>query len=111
MLFQHRVVEKTRKNTYVLLDSSGALYQKRVPADHLKLISVPDQYLADSDHYEVEKILDHKGPASNRQYLVKWKYYPDSDNSWIKANAFDAPQLIQTYWKGKQTRSSSRKKK
>ena len=106
-----RVVEKTRNNAYVLLDSSGALYQKRVPADHLKLISVPDQYLADSDHYEVEKILDHKGPASNREYLVKWKYYPDSDNSWIKANAFDAPQLIQTYWKGKQTRSSSRKKK
>ena len=31
-----------------------------------------------SEYYEVEKILDYQ----DSRYLIKWKDYPDSDNSW-----------------------------
>jgi hypothetical protein len=97
-----KVLEKTRNNAYVLLDAAGALYQKRVPADQLKLISVPDIYLnMEDEHYEVEDILKHRGPPSQREYFVKWKNYPSSDNSWVKADDFDAPHIVQEYWKQK----------
>ena len=38
-------------------------------------------------HYEIERILTSR-PTRNRkstQYLVKWKGYPDSENSWLPA--------------------------
>jgi len=38
-------------------------------------------------HYEIERILISR-PTRNRkstQYLVKWKGYPDSENSWLPA--------------------------
>jgi len=97
-----KVLEKTKYGTYVLLDRTNALYQKRVPADHLKLISVPEEYLKDDDHYEVEAIVAHRGTSRNREYLVKWKHYPDSSNSWVAAKDFDATDLIESYWKSSQ---------
>jgi len=31
--------------------------------------------------FEVEAILDHRGPPNARQYLIKWAGYPSEDNS------------------------------
>jgi hypothetical protein len=42
----------------------------------------------EDEHYEVETILNVR-PTPNRrgiQYLVKWKGYPDSENTWIPAS-------------------------
>jgi hypothetical protein len=106
-----KVLSRTLQNTYVLLDATGQLYPKNAAPSQLKMISVPDLYL--DEHYEVERILGHKGPAPSRSYLVKWKGYADSDNSWVHASDFDAPQLIQAYWEtrrasGKRQRVASR---
>jgi hypothetical protein len=38
-------------------------------------------------HYEIEEILQER-PTRNKksiQYLIKWKGYPDSENSWLPA--------------------------
>jgi len=32
--------------------------------------------------YEVEAIRSHKGTAKKRLYQIKWKGYPESDNTW-----------------------------
>lgn len=32
--------------------------------------------------WDIEKILSHRGPKAKRQYLIKWKNFPASDNSW-----------------------------
>jgi transposase InsO family protein len=48
----------------------------------------PDIVEGEDEHYEVETILNMR-PTPNRrgtQYLVKWKGYPDSENSWIPAS-------------------------
>lgn len=39
---------------------------------------------ADSDNnvYEVEKLVNHKGPCCNQRYLIKWKGYSEEENSW-----------------------------
>jgi len=103
-----KVLERTQNNTYVLLDAAGALYQKRVPVDQLKLISVPDVHLNLEEQYEVESVLDHKGNPSKREYLVKWKNYPSTDNSWVKASDFSAPQVIHNYWSQKKRKNPPR---
>ena len=35
--------------------------------------------------WKVEKILKTRGKGQNKQFFVKWKYYPRKFNSWIKA--------------------------
>ena len=49
--------------------------------------------------YEVEAVLDqhHYGRKKKRQYLVKWKGYPDSDNEWVENADMNAPEAIQEY--------------
>jgi len=47
----------------------------------------PEIVGGEEGHYEIEKILT-SCPTRNRkstQYLVKWKGYPDSENSWLPA--------------------------
>ena len=34
------------------------------------------------EEYEIEKLIDARIWRNQKQYLVKWKDYPDSDNSW-----------------------------
>lgn len=50
----------------------------------------PDQHSAEEDTYEVEKILQHKTIGKKTQYLVKWKGYPKSHNSWEPTECFNA---------------------
>ena len=57
-------------------------------------LSPPPLYIKD-DHefYEIEAIFDSRRVENRLEYLIKWKGYPDSDNSWeprprIPARAF-----------------------
>jgi hypothetical protein len=36
--------------------------------------------------WNIEKVLKTRGKGRNKQYLVKWKYYPRKFNSWIKGS-------------------------
>ena len=47
--------------------------------------------------YEVEAILDHKGKGRSRQYLIKWKNYDVSENSWEPRRNLDDGPLIREY--------------
>jgi len=47
-------------------------------------------------HYEIERILTSR-PTRNRkstQYLVKWKGYPDSENSWLPAKELQSAREL-----------------
>ncbi|KAI9451931.1 hypothetical protein BJY52DRAFT_1190659 [Lactarius psammicola] len=56
----------------------------------------------DSEVYEIEAILDAKRGATGSTrigYLVKWKGYPDEENSWVdERDAGGAKELIADYW-------------
>jgi len=50
----------------------------------------------------VEQIRNHQHSGRNRtlQYLIHWKGYPDSDNTWESAADTHAPDLVKAYHKG-----------
>ncbi|KAF8074716.1 hypothetical protein FPV67DRAFT_1574815 [Lyophyllum atratum] len=62
-----------------------------------------DEGSDDEPEYEIEAILDAKRgsfPEGRIGYLVKWKGYGESENSWVdEQDAGNATVLIDEYWK------------
>jgi len=49
--------------------------------------------------WEVEEVLDHGEGYGKAQFLVKWKEYPNSDNSWEPLECLEnAMDLVQAWW-------------
>ncbi len=62
--------------------------------------SRPTPDLIDNEEeYKVKKILDTQqfGNRRKRQYLIKWKGYPDSDNEWVDHKDIHAPEAIREF--------------
>ena len=59
----------------------------------------PPDLIEDAKEYKVKAIANHRhfGHKRQLQYLIKWKGYPDADNTWESADHIHAPTLIQTY--------------
>ena len=59
----------------------------------------PPDLINDEEQYKVKAIQSHQhqGRKKQLQYLIKWKGYPKSDNTWEPANHVQAPQLIRQY--------------
>ena len=60
---------------------------------------LPPDLIEDTEEYEVETIINHRhfGCKQQLQYLIKWKGYPDTDNTWESADHVHMPTLVQTY--------------
>jgi chromodomain-containing protein len=59
----------------------------------------PPDLLEGEEEYKVEHIINHQcfGKARTLQYLIKWKGYPDADNTWEPADQVHAPDLTNAY--------------
>jgi len=58
--------------------------------------------------YEVEEILDKKVRKGKNFYLLKWKGYPDSANSWEpEENLSTCPLLVQQFEEGRNAKKKS----
>ena len=47
--------------------------------------------------YEIERIIGHKVIDNEYQFLIKWKDYPNNDNSWISINKFNQKDMSKKY--------------
>ena len=56
----------------------------------------PPDLMGEEEQYKVEQVLDecNYGCRKKKQYLVKWKGYPDSDNQWLDAKDMDNAQEL-----------------
>jgi Chromo (CHRromatin Organisation MOdifier) domain len=59
----------------------------------------PPDLIDGEEEYEVEQIRSHRtwGRSRTLQYLIKWKGYPESDNTWENSDQIHAPDLIKLY--------------
>ena len=59
----------------------------------------PPDLIEGEEEYEVEEIVSDRrhGRSRSLQYLIKWKGYPQSENSWVNAKDVHAPQLVKEY--------------
>ena len=59
----------------------------------------PPDLINREEEYEVESIKAHRYFGRNKrlQFLVRWKGYPESDNTWEPADSVHAPDLVKEY--------------
>jgi transposase InsO family protein len=96
-----RIVQQKKGGTYVLQNLDLSLYHRQPPRDHLKVIDGKADITFDELYY-VERILDHRGPPSKRQFLVKWLNYPSSDNTWEPQNNLTGCEnYLEDYWRAR----------
>ena len=83
-----------------------------VPISHMKLeSSLKTGNLINSDDvYLVEEIVAHKGNTGNRKYLIKWKGYSSTENTWEPATNIFNEQLIMDYWNSSEKRTKAKVK-
>ena len=73
----------------------------------------PPDLIEGEEQYKVEQVLDEciYGCWKKKQYLVKWKGYPDSDNQWLDAKDMDnAKELIAEFHNSHSNSSSCLKR-
>ena len=66
----------------------------------------PEIVGGEEGHYEIKQILTSR-PTRNRkstQYLIKWKGYPDSKNSWLPAKELQSAQELLEQFHNRQVR-------
>jgi hypothetical protein len=80
--------------SYILEDELGTKLHRAIT--DLKVIPKED---STQEVFQVERILEHRGRAGARQYLVKWAKYPSSANSWVNENDFNDQKTVSDYWK------------
>jgi hypothetical protein len=56
------------------------LLSQAIPRSRLKALK---ETIDINPYYDSEKILKDRIRNGNKEYLVKWKNYPDSENKWI----------------------------
>jgi hypothetical protein len=52
-----------------------------------------------NNFYEIENIIQHNlNKEGNYEFLVKWKDYDISENSWVNENDFNEKNIIRDYF-------------
>jgi len=102
---EYTVTKQTETGTYEITDEQGTKFIRTISQLH-PIATNKNQTNNDKEgkqqdekSYEVEKILRHRGNARHKEYLVKWKNYPHSMNSWVKDKDFNDVYIIAQYWK------------
>lgn len=76
--------------------SKGA--KKKFESESEAYESAEDQSLnGEEEEYEVEYIIDMKGSGKNRKFLVHWKGFPKSAETWEPENNLNCQDLIKIF--------------
>lgn len=68
---------------YRLTDLEGTEIQGTWYESEMLPLKDPD---LDKMSFKIDKVLKRRGKGRNKEYFVKWKYYPNKFNSWVKAS-------------------------
>jgi len=66
----------------------------------------------EEEEYVVEKIVDsRKGKGGKKEYLLKWKGYPDSENTWEPQENLDCSDMIEAFEEKRKKKKDEGKRK
>lgn len=51
------------------------------------------------DDFEVQKLIEHKIIRKERHFLVRWKGYDPSEDSWVAESRLNRPKILKSYLK------------
>ncbi|OHS99113.1 chromobox protein [Tritrichomonas foetus] len=80
----------TQKNFHFFRDRLRLFYEKY---NHIIFKKMSDT------EYEVEAIRDYRIIKKKEQFLVKWKGYPEEENTWENVSYLNCEKLIRKYMK------------
>ena len=93
----YQVASKSRHGAITLMSPTGAILPRVVRPHHLKFVSGPSKSFMEQT-YEVESIMDHRGPPGNREYLVRWVGFSPAEDSWEPENNIHTDECVRAYW-------------
>lgn len=67
---------------------------------HKKKIQTKDES-SDEGLYEVQKLIDHKIIKRQRHFLIRWKGYDSSEDSWVPESQLNCPKILKSYLNSK----------
>ena len=121
-----RKLDHVKVGPFLIEEQKGPVnYRLRLPKDakihpvfHISLLEPADPETPcqetfhfekeEEDEFEVERILEQKG----QNYLIKWKGYPDSENTWEpRTNLMNCQLLLRKFHQNsdRQTKEQARK--
>jgi hypothetical protein len=64
-------------------------------------VQPPPELIEGEEEYKIKSIIkvQRRGPRCVLSYLVKWKGYPESENSWVKQHDLHAPELLKEFYR------------
>ena len=74
-------------------------YKATMPPHSLPPPLSPVYINDDEQFFEIETILDSRRTRNSLEYLIKWKGYPESDNSWEPSTYLKAQSYIKEFHK------------
>jgi hypothetical protein len=90
----YEVISKTPKGNYFLRDRTKKQLPKAIPRARLKV--APD-FQNNGPYLQIDKILKDRINKGVKEYYVKWKGYPDSENSWEPEQNFSNIECLEDY--------------
>jgi hypothetical protein len=95
----YKIVRRNRGGAYTLMDHDGTLLSRNYAPPQLMAVPSPTN---PADHNEVlivERIITHRKKGNNFEYLVKWKSFDETENTWEPASSFFDVSPIVIYWR------------
>jgi Chromo (CHRromatin Organisation MOdifier) domain len=78
---------------------------KEMEAYGMPFTQLPPVIENEEEEYKIKLILDARqhGHGQKLQYLIHWKGYPHSDNSWVDHYDLHTPELLKEYYQNSTT--------